>query len=293
MPHRESSTIVFNIFLHGPPGSGRRTFLHWLIEHSNILDANFLKSIEHEYKQLQNQITNYMKRLKDMPRILKQTLDSFLQDKNKFDEAKRYFEIASYQIRELCRSYDEEINRCIERAIRTLQTSQEKPPSLEAELFSSIDLVGSSANIIYRIHYISDITPNVLELTNFLSLMDGLIFIWDAERDRVEENLHVFEELIDSLPPNQQYPLIIALNKVDLPNTIRAEDLRRLITQIQFEEKLQTSLFSDTPYHGLTIFETIAPQGVNVRYVLKNCVRMIYSSKQTQIHKLIYQEVHV
>ena len=122
MPTRENQTIVFNIFLHGPLGSGRRTILNHLMTNSNILDANFVKAIQHNHKQLSMQINEYIKRIKDMPRLLKKNLNDLIDtdDETKFDEAKTYYEVSSFQIRELIKSYDEEIGRCITKSINTL-----------------------------------------------------------------------------------------------------------------------------------------------------------------------------
>lgn len=291
--HRENQTIIFNLYLFGPPASGRRTFIQWLADNENLLDANFLKSIENERKQLRRQVNGYMRNLKDLPRMLKQNLIHLIQNEN-FTEAKTYFDIATYRIQELCRAYDRELERQTEKSIKYLQSERNKIID-EDEACSSLDIVGSKKDIIYRIHYDKKIPSNLIELTTFLSSIDGIIFIWDVSR-RIEVNLDIFKELLENLPPNVQYPLVIALNKMDLPHTISTDDVYRLLTHIRYEEKLQTSLFTDTMFQDLTIFETVGTQGHNLRNIVRSLVRMIVIKNQAKIQELqnlLYSEVQV
>lgn len=291
VPYRENSVIVFNIFLCGSPGVGKKSFIQWFVENGNLLDANFLNSIKLENEILTDRINLYVTNIKEYPRLIKRTVDELIQNRQ-FKEAETYFEIAKYRIYDLINSYDKEINRSIKKSLNDLKTSNLKKIE-KNEIFSFIDVVGSTPSMIYRIFYPTEIIPSSFELSNFLSSMDGLIFIWDAQRNRIEENYSTFQQIFNELAPNTQIPLIIALNKVDLPNTLRTEDLRHLLAALQFEEKLQTSLFSDSVFHELTIFETEGIQGINIHQVLKNCVRIIvlkHKSKIQELRSLLYQE---
>ncbi len=285
MPHREKQTIVFKIYLFGCPASGQKTFLQFLLHNWNLLDAAFKKSIESERSQLTSQINTYMQNLKELPSDLKRNLNELIES-GQYDEARQYYEVCSYRIQQLCRSYDVEINRFMDISVKKLQSSKLNNQDPENASFSFVDLVGSTPNLLYRIYFTNQSKPDPLELNTFLSGIDGLIFIWDAQRARLEENSRVFQALINNLPLRHQYPLVIALNKVDLPDTLRSEDLRRLLTQIQFEKRLQTTLFTEDLYPGLTIFETAATQGLNLKKVIRNCVRMIYNKFQDQIKEL-------
>ena len=289
--HKENQVIVLNIFLHGPLDSGRNTFLQWLVQNENLLDANFLKSIEYEQKQLRAQINRYMRALKELPRTIKQNLDKLIQEQ-KFEEANTYFEISSYRIQELCRAYDGELNRYTKKSIKKLQDSRLKTIGRD-QTFSSIDIVGSIPNMIYRIHYNIGPPPNQIELNTFLSTIDGLIFIWNVQSG-IKENINVFEELLNNLPPNARVPLVIALNKVDLPHTITSADVRHLLTQARYEEKLRTTLLPDTLSQELTIFETVGTQGISIKNVIRSVVRIIVAKNRSQIQELtnlLYQEV--
>ncbi len=289
--HREKQSIIFNLFLYGPPGCGRNTFLQWIVQNENLLDANFLRAIKTQQEHIRTQLNSYMKTLKDLPGTIKHNLQNFIQQET-FEEAKTYFEISSYRIRQLCKAYDEELNRTIKKAITNLQKSAESTVKT-SKTFSYLDLVGSSSNLIYRIHYSNYSDPTPIDLSSFLPQIDGLIFIWDCQQ-RIEENIRVFELVTDNLPPDTQTPLVIALNKVDLPHNINSTDIQQLLSQARYEKKLQTTLYSDAVIKELSIFETVATQGSNIKRIIRNLVLMIGVKNQTEIAKLrnlLIQEV--
>ncbi len=291
--HGENQTIVFNLYLFGLPGSGRQTFIQWLIQNENLLDANFLKSIEEEQKILQEQINKYRYDLNSLIHKLKENLDNFIEEK-KFEDANAYFGAAHYRIQETCQAYDEDLNYMIKKSLKNLQSLKNNATRNEGAFFS-LDIVGSQKDIIYRIYYNNKKSaPNKIEFNNFLSTIDGLIFIWDISR-KIEDNLDVFKEFLENLPPNFQYPLVIALNKIDLPHSINPTDIHHLLTHIRYEERFQTNLFKDTLFQDLTIFETIGIQGLNIRNIIRSLVRMIVIKNHTkiqQLQNLLYQEVH-
>ena len=254
------------------------------MENGNLLDANFLKSIKLENDILTDRINHYITNIKEYPLLIKQNVDELIQNRQ-YEEAKTYFEIAKYRIYDLINSYEKEISKSVLKALIDLKASNELNMN-KTDIFSFIDIVGSSPSMIYRIYYPTDEIPSSFELSNFLSSMDGLIFLWDAQRNRIEENYFAFQLIFNALLPNTQIPLIIALNKVDLPSALRTEDLRRLLAELQFEEKLQTSLFIDSIFHELTIFETEGTRGTNIHQVLRNCVRIIVLKYKTKIEEL-------
>ncbi|MHA1267624.1 MAG: ADP-ribosylation factor-like protein [Candidatus Helarchaeota archaeon] len=287
--HREKQSIILNILLFGLPGCGRNTFLQWIVQNENLLDANFLKAIENEKDAIRTHINQYMRNIKNMPGAIKAELNKFI-DQDEFEECRRYFEIAKYRLQEIIKAYDEELQKIIQRSIFKLQNS--RPSPVEDQTFSYIDIAGT-AQITYRIHYCNYQIPTPIELSTFLPVIDGIIFVWDSQQD-IEKNLESFELLLDNLTPNAHTPLIIALNKVDLPHQVNSTDLRQLLSQAKYEAKFQTTLFSDSIYRELTIFETVANQGVNLKSLINNIKRMIILKNSTAIVKLqnlIIQEV--
>lgn len=289
--HREKQSLILNLFLYGPPGCGRNTFLQWIVQNENLLDANFLKAIEKEQAQIRTLLNTHMKTLKDLPGTIKGNLRDFIENET-FDEAKTYYEISSYRIRELCKAYDEELNRVISKSISHIQNSAETVVKKD-QTFSYVDIVGSLPHIVYRIHYCNYSAPTPIELNNFLPQIDGLIFIWDTQQ-RIEENTRVFELLLDNLPPDAQTPLVFALNKVDLPHNINSADIHQLLSAARYEKRFQTTFFTDALFREITIFETIGIQGLNIKRLISNVIRMIVVKKQPEIAKLqnlLFQEI--
>lgn len=284
MPVRENQTIVFNIFCFGLPGSGKKTFIRWFVQNGNLLDANFLKSIKIKHEKLTNQIDKYTERIRDLPRLIKKNIDGLIQNQQ-YKEAEDYFEEAKSKISDLMKVADQEIDYFIAQSLTELNAAKSEIKTAN-NLFAFIDIVGSTPSMIYRIYYPPDTLPNSLELGNFLSNIDGLIFIWDAQQARIEENYKVIQQIFNSLTTNAQIPFVIALNKIDIPQSLRITDVRRLLTEFQFEEKVQTSLYSDSIFHDLTIFETIGTRGINLNQVLRNCVRLIVLKNQVKIQEL-------
>ena len=284
MPFRESQTIVFNIFLYGPLGSGKKTFIRWFMQNGNLLDANFLKSIKLKNEKLADQINQYVENIRELPRLIKQNLEEILQNEQ-YTEAEAYFEFAKGKVFDLIKTYDQEIDKSITQSFTELKAAKSDVKS-DNHLFSSIDIVGSTPSMIYRIYYPIDALPSSNDLDHFLTNMDGFIFIWDAQQNRIEDDHKAIQQIFNSLPTNAQYPFVIALNKVDLPQTLRVADVRRLLADLQFEEKVQTSFYTDSIFHELTIFETIGARGINLSQVLRNCVRIIVLKHQVKIQEL-------
>lgn len=85
--------------------------------------------------------------------------------------------------------------------------------------------------------------------------IDGLIFVADSQKERMEENLRSFEGLKANLE-RQGYnyktlPLVIQYNKQDLPNALSLKDLRL---------ELNSEAFPDYPaqaHKGIGVFESL------------------------------------
>lgn len=83
--------------------------------------------------------------------------------------------------------------------------------------------------------------------------VDGLVFVADSARERLEENLESARTLMKNLQDNgiqfEQLPFVLQYNKRDLPNATPRAHLDYLLNR-----------FPD-PF---PVFETVAAQGVNV-----------------------------
>jgi hypothetical protein len=94
--------------------------------------------------------------------------------------------------------------------------------------------------------------------------VDGLIFVVDSQKERLEDNLESFENMIVNLKKNgyelKNIPYIMQYNKMDLPNVM------------SFQE-LETALNHD----GVPAFESIAITGVGVFDTLKAISKLVIS----------------
>jgi hypothetical protein len=104
-----------------------------------------------------------------------------------------------------------------------------------------------------------------------LNGVDGIIFVWDAQKEQWEENVWSMEELIGHLDNKlaKSIPLIIMLNKLDLPNVISYNDLMEFL-----KEK---GLDKVTNAHGIEmpiqVYETIAIEGQNIKRAFQQVCR--------------------
>ncbi|MGI9431723.1 MAG: GTP-binding protein [Myxococcota bacterium] len=98
-----------------------------------------------------------------------------------------------------------------------------------------------------------------------LDRVDGIVFVADAQRDRLDQNVASFEELRSSLAaygrPLEQVPVVVQYNKCDLSDPYTLEELHR---------KLGTS--------GSAAFEATAPQGTAVLPTLTTISKRVVRS---------------
>jgi hypothetical protein len=98
--------------------------------------------------------------------------------------------------------------------------------------------------------------------------VDGIIFCWDSQRGAWKENIESLNELINLLHEKLlQIPLVIMMNKADLPGTITKENVEQILSKAKIKGD---------------IIETSAINGVNVRKAFDICVRGIISKYLSQ-----------
>ncbi|MHA1278712.1 MAG: ADP-ribosylation factor-like protein [Candidatus Helarchaeota archaeon] len=91
--------------------------------------------------------------------------------------------------------------------------------------------------------------------------VDGIIFVWDAQRGVWKDNIESLNELISILQRDLlKIPLIIMLNKSDLPGTIRSKNIQEILSKAKVKG---------------SIVETAAINGKNVRKAFDACVRQM------------------
>lgn len=92
--------------------------------------------------------------------------------------------------------------------------------------------------------------------------VDGLVFVADSQKDRMDANLEALENLQQNLTEHgydfSKIPYVLQLNKRDLPNVLSIHDLRRELVR-----------------KGEPIFEAVACQGAGVFETLKEVSRQV------------------
>ncbi len=118
----------------------------------------------------------------------------------------------------------------------------------------------------FTIRYHLDTVPgqDAYERTRIAVLngADGVVFVADAQKDRLQDNLHSLEELTQNVSGQGKrfpdYPLVIQYNKMDLPDALPTPMLDRY---------LNTS--------GVPRFEAAAVEGVGVFDTLRAICKLV------------------
>lgn len=102
-----------------------------------------------------------------------------------------------------------------------------------------------------------------------LSGVDGIVFVADAQKDRMDDNLESLLDLEQNLiaagKTLQYFPWVLQINKVDLPN----REHPKILT-----EKLN--------YFGVPQIESVATEGIGIMQALKLILSMVVKKIQEQ-----------
>ena len=93
--------------------------------------------------------------------------------------------------------------------------------------------------------------------------VDGVVFVADSQAERMDANIEALDNLEDNLKEHgynfQTIPYVLQLNKRDLPNVLRVDELRKELVR-----------------KGEPVFESIACQGNGVFETLKEVARQVF-----------------
>ena len=104
--------------------------------------------------------------------------------------------------------------------------------------------------------------------------IDGIVFVVDAQRKMMEYNIRSWIELINFFNGDliNKIPVVIAINKVDMSDTINADTVRDMLN---IDER------------NVKVIETVAIRGINVIDVFKEIITKIFSSDSKNLSKNI------
>ena len=104
-----------------------------------------------------------------------------------------------------------------------------------------------------------------------LSGVDGIVFVADAQKNRMDDNLNTLLDLEQNLitmgKTLESFPWVLQFNKVDLPNRENTEIL---------QQKLN--------YFHVPQFESIATKGIGVFETLKSIINQVVNHIQQHVY---------
>lgn len=93
--------------------------------------------------------------------------------------------------------------------------------------------------------------------------VDGVVFVADSQKERMDANIEALENLRDNLKEHGydfgKIPYVLQLNKRDLPNVLPVEQLRKELVK-----------------KGESVFEAVACDGRGVFETLKDVARQVF-----------------
>jgi signal recognition particle receptor subunit beta len=97
--------------------------------------------------------------------------------------------------------------------------------------------------------------------------LDGVIFVADAQKDRMDENLQAKSNLEKNLDQQgydiRQIPMVIQYNKMDLKNTVKLPELRSALNPYNVPD------FEAVAFEGRGVFESLKTVSKSIINVLK------------------------
>jgi len=110
--------------------------------------------------------------------------------------------------------------------------------------------------------------------------VDGIIFVVDAQRKMMRHNIRSWNELITFFDGEliNKIPLVIAINKVDMEDTLDIETIKGALGVSE---------------RNVKILETVAIRGINVVETFREIVTQIFSSDKKSFSKNVIKNENI
>jgi hypothetical protein len=126
-------------------------------------------------------------------------------------------------------------------------------------------MMAKVGNVTFQIYTVAGKKRHAQLRKVILKGVDGLVFVWDAQRAVWKENLEAVNELISIFKSSLlKMPFIVMVNKVDLPGSVNP----KAVSEVLQKAKLKNA----------TIIEGIAINGKNVRRAFDLCAKNVLKS---------------
>lgn len=155
-----------------------------------------------------------------------------------------------------------------------LWLSKNDPELIKGDLQSIADPTGRTlffdravagvGKILFQIYTVAGQKRHKGQRKVVLTGADGIIFVWDGQQELQEENMWSLDELKEYFAHGNGHkiPVIVMVNKKDLPNTATKDEVRRI-----FE--------NENGLKDVLIYETVAVDGLNVKRAFVQICREI------------------
>ncbi len=127
------------------------------------------------------------------------------------------------------------------------------------------------ANVNFQVYTVAGQKRHKFQRKTVLNGVDGVIFVWDAQKDQTEENLWSLDELISHLGKKlgREIPFLLQMNKMDLPNLVD----RNFVENALRQRDLGTTINPHGIEMPVQIYETIAIKGQNIKRSFQQVAR--------------------
>jgi signal recognition particle receptor subunit beta len=133
-------------------------------------------------------------------------------------------------------------------------------------------MVAGIANVKLQVYSVAGQRRHKFQRKTILNGVDGIVFLWDAQVEQWNENVWSLDELLDHLGKDlgTSIPIIVMVNKQDLPNVVKREQVLELFKSKGLE-KVVSPLTGGTL--EIQVYDTIAIQGLNVKRAFQQLAR--------------------
>jgi hypothetical protein len=132
-------------------------------------------------------------------------------------------------------------------------------------------MVAGIANVKLQIYTTAGQRRHAGQRKTVLIGVDGIIFVWDSQVEQWDENVWSMEELIKICPDlGKTIPIIVMLNKVDLPNVCKRTQVLDFL-KANALDKVKSPTTGDEI--EIQVYDTIAIQGQNVKRAFQQLAR--------------------
>ncbi len=95
---------------------------------------------------------------------------------------------------------------------------------------------------------------------NVLQGADGIVFVADSQRDKLQEDIKSLQEMVKGLYALGQsvdtVPIVLQYNKRDVPNAVAVEVMDKYLNPLQWP-RFESSIWSNDPVSGIAIRRTL------------------------------------